>query len=82
MPISRLAEPIITGKTLLFMSTPLSDLTVDELQLLLVQKRQVYEQMIKENKEFGQVKKLFEEIRDLEKKLQQDQKGVSHPAGE
>ena len=54
------------------MSFPSNDLTVEELRLLLFQKSQQCDQMIRKNKEFEDVKKLFYEIRDLEKKLGQD----------
>ena len=59
------------------MSFSLNDLTVDELRSLLFQKLKLFNEMIKENKEFDEVKKLFFEIRESEKNLQQDPR-VTH----
>ena len=39
--------------------------------ILLKEKENLFDKMLNENKEFGEVKSLFHEIRDIERKLQQ-----------
>lgn len=46
-----------------------------ELTAQLNLKRNLFENMLTENKEFEEVKTLFYEIRDLEKKLKQNHQG-------
>ena len=55
------------------MYTPLSDVKVEELHVLLDKKRHLYNQMIANNKEFDEVKALFIEIKVLEESIQKAQ---------
>ena len=53
------------------MSSPLANLTVEQLNTLLRQKTVLYNDMIKQNKEFQEVKGLFMEIKDIMNRLSQ-----------
>ena len=53
------------------MSSPLTNLTVEQLNTLLREKTVLYNDMIKQNKEFQEVKGLFMEIKDIMNRLSQ-----------
>lgn len=55
------------------MYTPLSEVKVEDLHVLLDKKRHLYDQMIADNKEFDEVKALFIEIKVLEESIQKAQ---------
>ena len=54
--------------------TPSIELKVEQINTLLSEKRDLYNQMISDNQEFEQVKSIFTEIRSLEKSLDQIKK--------
>jgi hypothetical protein len=47
-----------------------------ELEALLKQKRNVFDKMLNENKEFEEVKILFQEIREMERRLEQQRQSI------
>ncbi len=47
-----------------------------ELEALLKQKRNVFDKMLNENKEFVEVKILFQEIREMERRLEQQRQSI------
>ena len=51
------------------MSSPLTNLNVEQLNTMLREKTVLYNDMIKQNKEFQEVKGLFMEIKDILNRL-------------
>jgi hypothetical protein len=50
----------------------------NELEILLIEKRNALDKMLNENKEFEEVKILFYEIRELERRLKQQQQNMNN----
>ena len=59
------------------MSSPLKNLNAEQLNALLREKSILYNEMIKQNKEFQEVKGLFMEIKDIMKRLSELQETKS-----